>query len=72
MSLLKQIFTGAQGTTLIPTVEPTGTAYVNWKAKHYGSKLGYKARANAIDRYDEHAMKMYKKILEREAKYPIS
>jgi hypothetical protein len=72
MSLLKQIFTGSNSATLLPTVEPTGAAYLKWKAKYHGSKLGATARANAIERYGEKAMTWYRKILKKEGKFPIS
>lgn len=72
MSLLKQIFTGTNSATLIPSSEPSGPAYVKWKAKYYGSKLGTTARANAIERYSGRAMQWYRKILKKEGKFPIS
>jgi hypothetical protein len=79
MAFLKQMATRDIGGSapyatgrLIPATEPTGTAYVNWKAKFYGSYLGsattFKTRANALERYNGAAMLRYHKILRRESK----
>ena len=77
MSFLKQTATrdnggGVATTRLIPATEPTGAAYVAWKAKNYSTTL----QASAIGttqsgyrcKYGFGGMWKYHKILRREAK----
>lgn len=77
MTFLKQWATmdnggGVTTTRLIPNTEPTGAAYVAWKAKNYSAALqdsaigttqtGYRCK------YDRYQMWRYHKILKAEGK----
>ena len=62
---------GVGTTHLIPNTEPTGAAYVAWKAKNYsaalrnsanGTETGYRCKRNFLQ------MMRYYKILKREGK----
>lgn len=84
MPFLKQVATMDKGahdisdSRLIPNTEPTGTAYVAWKAKNYSNTLAAGTAAHAIAgsatqthyrcKWNLHQMLRYQKILKREAK----
>lgn len=63
---------GVAGTRLIPNTEPTGAAYVAWKAKNYSTTLQDSANATTQTGYrckrNQHQMWRYHKILKRESK----
>jgi len=84
MSFLKQVATldngtafakpwhGVTATRLHPTTEPTGAAYVAWKAKNYSATLQASAVATTQTgyrcKYNFGQMWKYFKILKRESK----
>ena len=61
---------GVTATRLIPTTEPTDTAYVNWKAKNYSAALRFMKTTQTGYRckYDLGQMWRYQKILRRNSK----
>lgn len=79
MGMLKQIMTGSNSSTLIPSVEPTNTAYVNWKAKNYStttrkrvSSASTQSNTDYRKKYNHGQMWKYRKILRRSGKFVIS
>jgi hypothetical protein len=75
MSFLKQVATRDQGANVpfatsrfYPNTEPTGTAYVAWKAKEYSAALMPGSSAGYRHVYGFGQMMKYHKILKREAK----
>jgi hypothetical protein len=77
MTFLKQWATmdnggGVVTTRLIPATEPTGAAYVAWKAKNYTTTLQHSAlnttQTGYRCKYDFHQMWRYHKILQHEGK----
>ena len=77
MAFLKQVATRDQGASvpfatsrLIPTTEPTDTAYVNWKAKNYSTTLRNAANGTQTGyrwNYGFGQMMKYHKILKRDS-----
>lgn len=81
MSILQQWATGTnKQTTLgeydneIPNTEPTGAAYVNWKAQNYSTtariKKGSTGSTDTVNKwYNLAKMAKLRKILKRESKF---
>lgn len=78
MSFLKQVTTRDQGANVpfatsrfVPNTEPTGAAYVAWKAKNYSTTLqqttGHTTQTGYRCKYGFGQMMKYHKILKREA-----
>lgn len=75
MAFLKQVATADQGANapfatsrFIPNTEPTGAAYVAWKAKNYTTTLMPDSSTGYRCNYGFGAMMRYQKILKREGK----
>lgn len=78
MAFLKQVATKDTGGAepfatgrLIPATEPTGTAYVAWKAKNYSTTLRNSANGTVTGykwNYGFGQLIKYHKILKRESK----
>ena len=78
MSFIKQCATRDTGGSepfatgrLVPTTEPTGAAYVAWKAKNYSTTLRNSANGTVTgyrSGYNFYQMLKYHKILKRESK----
>jgi len=73
--MLKQIATRDMGGAepyatgrLIPATEPTGAAYVAWKAKEYSAALMPGTSTGYRNAYGQAATMKYHKILKRESK----
>ena len=64
--MLRSVFLRNNDGTVEPTSEPTGDAYVNWKAKNMTSSTIRNTQ------YCLGKMAKYYKILKRESKIPIS
>ena len=75
MSFLKQVATRDQGANVpfatsryVPVTEPTGAAYVAWKAKEYSTALMPGSSSGYKNAYGFGQMMKYHKILRRESK----
>jgi len=66
MAFLRNVFLRNSDGTEEPGTEPTGDAYVAWKAKNMDSSVCKSAK------YNMGQMHLYGKILKREGSFPIA